>query len=92
MNVNEVVSRMILECHMNISNSNECFIKSKDSTASTKIENNEVKEEQSNCCGGGNSKKNIKDIKEKENKEKIRESLETIKSEENNNDISELKE
>ena len=44
MNVNEVVSRMILECHMNISNSNECFIKSKDSTASTKIENNEVKE------------------------------------------------
>ncbi len=87
MNVNEVVSRMILECHMNISNSNYCFIKSKDSTASTKIENNEVKEEQSNCCGGGNSKKN-----KKENKEKIRESLETIKSEENNNDISELKE
>lgn len=92
LNVNEVVSRMILECHMNISNSNDCFIKSKDSTSNIKIDNSEVKEDQSNCCGGGNSKKNKKDIKEKESKEKIRESLETIKSEENNNDISELKE
>ena len=92
LNVNEVVSRMILECHMNISNSNDCFIKSKDSTSNIKNDNSEVKEDQSNCCGGGNSKKNKKDIKEKESKEKIRESLETIKSEENSNDISELKE
>ena len=69
LNVNEVISRMILECHMNISNSNDYYIKSKQNT----LEDDNKKE------------------KEKE-KPKMRESLETIKSTDTNNDLSQLKE
>lgn len=87
LNVNEVISRMILECHMNISNSTDCFIKSNQNTLdNNKININETKEEESGCCGGsGNNKKQKKD-----NKPKVRESLETIKSVGSKNNVSEL--
>ena len=84
LNVNEVISRMILECHMNISNSNDYYIKSKQNTLE---DDNKKEKEESGCCGGGTHKKE----KEKE-KPKMRESLETIKSTDTNNDLSQLKE
>ena len=84
LNVNEVISRMILECHMNISNSNDYYIKSKQNTLE---DDNKKEKEESGCCGGGTPKKE----KEKE-KPKMRESLETIKSTDTNNDLSQLKE
>ena len=90
LNVNEVISRMILDCHMNISNINDCFIKSKNTTINTEINNN-VQNEENNCCTGGNNKKNKNEKLSR--KTKTRESLETIKSRESyNNDISEIKE
>ena len=76
LNVNEVIGRMILECHMNISKTNDCFVKSKRCSSSTQI-NTEVKEGERGCCGGGNN--NNKKKKERKNsKHKKRESLETI--------------
>ena len=87
LNVNEVIGRMILECHMKISKTNDCFVKSKRNSSITVI-NTDVKERDSGCCGGKNNNKKSK----KENKRKVRESLETIKSRESDNQVSQLKE
>ena len=52
---------MILECHMNKSNSTDCFIKSnQNSLNSNKININEKKEEESGCCGGSSNNKKEK--------------------------------
>jgi len=90
LNVNEVISRMILECHMKLSKINDCFVRSKRNSSTTKI-NNEAKKGDSGCCGGGNNKKAKNEKKEKDIKPKMRESLETIKSRESNNQVSDLK-
>ena len=95
LNINEVISRMILECHMNKSNSTDCFIKSnQNSLNSNKININEKKEEESGCCGGSsNNKKEKKEKNEKkDNKSKIRESLATIKSVGSKDNVSEISE
>lgn len=81
LNVNEVISRMILECHMTLNNINDVFTKSTKSTIKTQL-NNEVKKDEGGCCGGGTSKKNK--IQKKDSKPKMRKSLETIKSRESN--------
>ena len=82
LNVNEIISRMILQCHMNLINSNDYYIKSKQNT----LDDNK-KDEENSCCGGGNKKEKKEN---KENKEKMRQSLETIKSTETNNDMNQL--
>ena len=71
-----------------ISNINDVFIKSTKGSINTKLSNETKKVENNSggCCEGGNNKKNKgdkKDIKEKE--PKMRESLETIKSNESQN-------
>ena len=87
LNIHEVISRMILECHMCISKISDYFIKSSNSSQTICLDNKEEKLGQNSiCCAGGNNKKNAKN-----EKPKLRESLETIKSSENPNDISELK-
>ena len=87
LNVNEVVSRMILDCHMNISNSTDCFIKSNQNTLNNnKVNIKEPKQEEgSSCCGSSKNKK-----EKKENKEKTRESLATIKSVGSKDNVSEI--
>ena len=89
LNVNEIISRMILQCHMNIINSNDYYIKSKQNTLDKDSDNK--KEEENSCCKGGN-KKRKKEKEKNENKEKMRQSLETIKSTETNNDMSQFQE
>ena len=90
LNVNEVISRMILECHMNISNSTDCFVRSNQNTLdSNKVNIKEPKkEEESSCCGSSNNKKEKKD--KKDNKPKMRESLDTIKSVGSKDNVSEI--
>ena len=88
LNINEVIGRMILECHMNISNINDVFIKSTKGSINTQLskETKQVENHNGGCCEGGNNKKNKnekKNIKEKE--PRMRESLETIKSNESQN-------
>ena len=93
LNVNEVISRMILECHMNISNSTDCFVRSNQNTLdSNKVNIKEPKkEEESSCCGSSNNKKEKKEKKDKkDNKPKMRESLDTIKSVGSKDNVSEI--
>ena len=45
LNINEVIGRMILECHMNISNINDVFIKSTKGSINTKLSNETKKVE-----------------------------------------------
>ena len=73
MNINEVVSRMIMECHMNLNNINDCFSLSKSAT----FIGNKKNDNNNGCCGGKKTEPTV-------NKEppRMRESLETIKSDE----------
>lgn len=86
LNVNEVFSRIIMECHMNISKINDVFVKSTKNSVITNINNSRSNESEGGCCSGGSNKKE-KIIKNP----KIRESLETIR-ESDNNEISQIKE
>jgi hypothetical protein len=73
---------------MNISNINDVFTKSTKGSINTKLSNETKKVENNSggCCDGGNNKKNKGDKKEiKEKEPKMRESLETIKSNESQN-------
>ena len=74
LNINEVISRMIMECHMNLNNINDCFTLSKSSTYNSKERN-----DNNECCGG--KRKGTKKTTDKE-PPRMRESLETIKSDE----------
>ena len=88
LNINEVIGRMILECHMNLSNVNDVFIKSTKGSINTQLSKESKKVENNNggCCEGGNNKKNKVEKKDiKVNEPKMRESLETIKSAESQN-------
>ena len=87
LNINEVFSRIIMECHMNISKINDVFVKSTKNSVITDINNSRSNEnEGGGCCSGGNNKKE-KIIKNP----KMRESLETIR-ESDNNEISQIQE
>ena len=84
LNINEVFSRMIIDCHMDISKTSDVFVKSNSNSLSASANTNQPNDNEGGCCGGSNKKENVK------NNQKMRESLETIR-ESNNNEISQIK-
>ena len=84
LNINEVFSRMIIDCHMDISKTSDVFVKSNNNSLSASVNTNNPNDNEGGCCGGSNKKENVK------NNQKMRESLETIR-ESNNNEISQIK-